>query len=205
MAAYLEAKPAELPGSCPFSAGEAQQVGLLASSSAAVPCPVRHHAACQTLPTACRLLSLGTTSDLPVPCCPAAERCPFGVTCRWSSKHAQPDALTQQYVIDRQAQAQAEQQGQPAAEQQLVSVQQEPQPAVEEQQGEKQLGQQQQQQQSERVQASQEQQGQDGQGEWWWRQDGTIPVGVQELPVSAVPPVQEAANTLSKELQLKLR
>lgn len=159
---------------------------------------MRHHAACETLPTACRLLKL------PVPCCPAAERCPFGVTCRWASKHAQPDALTQQYVIDRQAQAQAEQQGQPAAEQQLASVQQEPQPAVQEQQGEMQL-EQQQQQQSERVQASQEQQGQDGQGEWWWRQDGTIPVGVQELPVSAVPPVEEAANTLSKELQLKLR
>ena len=127
-----------------------------------------------------------------MPCCPAAERCPFGVTCRWASKHAQPDALTQQYVIDRHAQAQAEQHGQPAAEQQPASVHHEQQAAAGQQQGEG-------------AQALQEQQGQDRQAEWWWRQDGTIPGGVQELPVSAVPPVQEAANTLSKDLQLKLR
>lgn len=133
----------------------------------------------------------GQTLTFLCPSLPAAERCPFGVTCRWASKHAHPDPLTEQFVVARQPKEHvaAEQQGEAQPQQQ------QPPAAVEQDQSEAQQHQQQ----------LQEQHKQGGQPQGWWRQDGTIPREVQELPVSAEPPVQEAANTLSKDLQLKLR
>ena len=141
------------------------------------------------------------------PSLPAAEHCPFGVTCRWASKHAHPDPLTEQFLVARQSQEHvaAEQQGEaqpqqhqpPAAveKDQSEAQQHHPPAAVEQDQSEAQQHQQQ----------LQEQHGQGGQPQGWWRQDGTIPREVQELPVSAEPPVEEASNTLRKDLQLKLR
>lgn len=186
--AYLESKPSELPGSCPFSAGELaigrHWAGRCCDGIGSCPGDAAPNATTKVLSERpdvtfmCRTLS-------------AAERCPFGVTCRWASKHAHPDPLTEQFVVEWQSKEHV------AAEQQGEAQPQQHQPpaAVEQDQSEAQQHQQQ----------LQEQHGPGGQPQGWWRQDGTIPREVQELPVSAEPPVQEAANTLSKDLQLKLR
>lgn len=144
---------------------------------------------CPCLMCLLRLMCL----SLPAPARPAAERCPFGVTCRWASKHANPDELTRQFVIEARAQAQQEAQQQEGQGQQAAAQQ----PGVPAQQpsGEGQAD----------GLLQQAEAGEGGQADWWWRRDGTIPAGVQALPASAVPPVADVANTLSKDLQLRLR
>lgn len=129
---------------------------------------------------------------------PAAGSCPYGITCRWASKHSNPDALTRQYVTpSSSAQRAGGEEGAPAQEAQPAA-------GAEQQaagQAQQQAGSEQQQQApTEQQQGAEEAEA----GAGWWRRDGSIPRGVLELPVSAAPP-QEALNTLSKELQLRLR
>ena len=187
MTAYLESKPSELPGSCPFSAGELATGRRWARRC----CDDIRQLVLLPLTSKPKGCQQGQALTFLCPSLPAAEHCPFGVTCRWASKHAHPDPLTEQFVVARQSKEHV------AAEQQGEAQPQQHQPpaAVEQDQSEAQQHQQQ----------LQEQHGPGGQPQGWWRQDGTIPREVQELPVSAEPPVQEAANTLSKDLQLKLR
>lgn len=136
----------------------------------------------------------------------AADHCPYGITCRWASKHERPDALTQKYIHDKRSAAAAAAAAQDAAAQEQpggamaggagcdvemagaeaggASTEAAAAPAASDA--------------AQQVAAAPEA------GQQWWRRDGTIPAGALDLPVGTEPPA-EAINVLSKDLQQKLR
>lgn len=123
--------------------------------------------------------------------CHAAERCPYGITCRWASTHAHPDELVQRHILDGKQPQQGQEQGQePAAR--AAPAAEGAAPAAAAAAGE----------------AGEQQQGEAGApaggAQGWWRRDGTIPGGVVELQAGAAPPL-DPLNTLSKEVQTQLR
>eukprot|EP00887_Chlorella_sp_A99_P006956 scaffold2.g6956.t1 len=160
--------------------------------------------------------------------CPfdAAGACPFGITCRWASKHCQPDELVQRFILDKTEQreggsgeqgvahvaagrqeagaeqARAEGRREEGAEQARAAE-----PGLGEQrQGPGQAAAEAQEAQPQAAAAAGAGAGAAGSGgsdQGWWRFDGTVPSQVLELPVA--PALREPVNTLTKELQSRLR
>lgn len=191
---------------CDGNCTEAQRIGERFSAGWLANDQADLHCAATTSNPTC----LSLTNPLASPLLPfvaaAVERCPYGITCRWASKHPRPDALTQQFLLDpqqQQRQLQAEEQQAPDGGEQAPAQQpaaaaggaamaegDSAAPAV-----------------APAAAPTAEQQGEEKEqnGQWWWRGDGTIPADTLELPPVGAGPPQEALNSLSKDLQMKLR